>query len=62
MLLTLCNDRLDTYVLSPQVEAPISHLTVLWDGGSPGQVATIVPYGRWSRPKSRPAIIAAVLR
>lgn len=27
-LLTLCNDRLGTYVLGPQVEAPISHLTV----------------------------------
>ncbi|GCB50967.1 translation initiation factor 3 [Streptomyces sp. NL15-2K] len=49
-------------MLGPQVEAPISHLTVLRDGGSPGQAATIVPYGRWSRPKARPAIIAAVLR
>ncbi|GDY81865.1 hypothetical protein SAVCW2_10640 [Streptomyces avermitilis] len=40
----------------PQVEAPISHLTVLRDGGSPGQAVTIVPYGRWNRPKARPAV------
>ncbi|GHE64003.1 hypothetical protein GCM10014715_16930 [Streptomyces spiralis] len=58
----LVSDRPDTYVLGPQVEAPISHLTVLRDGGSSGQAATIVPYGRWSRPKARPANIAAVLR
>lgn len=33
-----------------------SHLTVLRDGGSPGQAVTIVPYGRWNRPKARPAV------
>ncbi|GDY66996.1 hypothetical protein SAV14893_063890 [Streptomyces avermitilis] len=52
----MCNDRSDTHVPDPQVEAPISHLTVLRDGGSPGQAVTIVPYGRWNRPKARPAV------
>src|SRR5947199_2582368 len=35
MLLTLCDDRLDVTMSGLQVEAPISHLTVLRDGGSP---------------------------
>ncbi|GHG20223.1 hypothetical protein GCM10017667_64170 [Streptomyces filamentosus] len=35
VLLTLCNDRPDTCVPGPQVEAPISHLTALTGGGSP---------------------------
>ncbi|BCL31860.1 hypothetical protein GCM10017557_67190 [Streptomyces aurantiacus] len=61
-LLTLCNDRPDTPVPGPQVEAPISHPTILRDGGSPGQAATIVPYGRWSRWICAPRLTAAVLR
>lgn len=61
-LLTLCNDRPVTPVPGPQVEAPISHPTVLRDGGSPGQAATIVPYGRWSRWICAPRATAAVLR
>ncbi|GAA2633087.1 hypothetical protein GCM10010425_36630 [Streptomyces spororaveus] len=40
-------DRPDTSVPGPQVEAPFSHLTALRGGGSPGQAASIVPYGRW---------------
>jgi hypothetical protein len=32
------------------------------EAGHPGQAAPIVPYGRWSRPVVRPAILAAVLR
>ncbi|GGP49000.1 hypothetical protein GCM10010278_27390 [Streptomyces melanogenes] len=46
----------------PQVEAPISHLTALRGGGSSGQTAAIVPYGRWSRPMCAPRLTAAVLR
>ncbi|GAA1174295.1 hypothetical protein GCM10009654_34470 [Streptomyces hebeiensis] len=49
-LLTWSDDRPDTRVPGPQVEAPISHLAVPVGQRVTGQAAAIVPYGRWRSP------------
>ncbi|KUO15840.1 hypothetical protein AQJ91_39130 [Streptomyces dysideae] len=62
-LLTLCNDRLDITVSGQQVEAPISHLTVPRDGGSPGSGGRHRSVRTMESPESAPrGITAAVLR
>ncbi|GHG67708.1 hypothetical protein GCM10018779_39910 [Streptomyces griseocarneus] len=57
----LDNDRPDTRVPGPQVEAPISHLTDPRSAGLGSDRWPIVPYGRWGAVYRASRLTAAVL-